>query len=99
MQEKDKLERIERTLFVLLDRISKFQTESKWLDKSQLGAYLNVHEDTAEKMAYRAGLEPYRKNFIKQHSWVWKRSDIDAKLVVTAEKWRDGNLKDFKITK
>lgn len=97
MESKDRFDRLERMLSVALEQISKLQTEQEWLDKSQLGTHLNVHEDTAEKMAYRAGLKPDRKQYINQLSWVWKRSEVNAKLIVSPEKWRDGNLKDFKI--
>lgn len=97
MESKNRFDRLERLLSVVLEQISKLQIEREWLDKSQLETYLNVHEDTAEKMAYRAGLKPDRKQFINQLSWVWKRSEVDAKLIVPPEKWRDGNLKDFKI--
>lgn len=85
MESKDRFDRLERLLSVALEQISKLQTEQEWLDKSQLGAHLNVHEDTAEKMAYRAGLKPERKQFINQLSWVWKRSEVNAKLIVPLE--------------
>jgi len=90
-------ERFERMLSILLEQISKLQTEQTWLDKSQLATYLNVHEDTAVKMAYKAGLEPKKKQFINQHALVWKRSEVDTKLIVDPEQWRDGNLKNYKI--
>ena len=97
MESKDRFDRLERLLSVALEQISKLQIEREWLDKSQLGTYLNVHEDTAEKMAYRAGLKPHRKQYVNQLSWVWKRSEVVAKLIVLPENWRDGNLKEFKI--
>lgn len=97
MESKDRFDRLERMLSIALEQISKLQTENEWLDKKQLGNHLNVHEDTAEKMVYRAGLKPYRKQYVGQLSWVWKRSEVNAKLIVPPEKWRDGNLRDFKI--
>lgn len=96
LESKDKFERLERVLSVVLEQISKIQIEQNWLDKSQLGTYLNVHEDTAEKMAYRVGLKPKKKKYVNQLSWVWKRSEVDTMLIVDSEKWRDRNLKDFK---
>ena len=97
MESNDRFDRLERMLSIALEQISKLQTEQTWLDKSQLGTYLNVHEDTAVKMAYKAGLKPKKKQFINQRSLLWKRSEVDTKLIVEPEQWHDGDLKNYKI--